>query len=62
MPPKPATARPDLERDAEGRIGYGSDGIFDEGVHPPFEPFGSERCWYGNDQGLIVYVDPNRAT
>jgi hypothetical protein len=40
-------------------VGYGANSIFNQGVHSPFEPFSSERGWYGDNQCLVVYVDSN---
>jgi hypothetical protein len=41
-------------------IGDGTDGVFNQGVHSPLEPFGSERGWYRDNQCLIVDGNANR--
>jgi hypothetical protein len=43
----------------ERGVGYCADGVFNQGVHSPFEPFGCEWGWYGDNQCLVIDVDSN---
>jgi hypothetical protein len=51
-----------LKRDTYRSLCYRADGVFDERMHAPFEPFGSKRGGHRDDQRVIVHVDSNSAT
>jgi len=40
-------------------IGDGTNRVFNQSVHSPFEPFGSERGWYSDNQCLVLNIDSN---